>query len=214
MWGVYGDTSQDVIQKWFVVVAMICVPLMLLPKPLHEIYCSPHHGPKKEDDGLQFSGRLLDSSENFEGSSPTKVRAKEGGPEEKEHTSDEIFVHQLIETIEYVLGCISNTASYLRLWALSLAHSQLSEVFFEYLVEGGIVSGFAGIPAVPSPLPSNSSVSSSWRASPSAFFCAWTVCSVSCTRCDCTGCSSRTSSTRGTGSGSPSTPSRTAWASS
>ena len=73
----------------------------------------------------------------------------------EEHGSDEIFVHQLIETIEYVLGCISNTASYLRLWALSLAHSQLSEVFFEYLVEGGIVKGFGGIPAVTQLLFSN-----------------------------------------------------------
>lgn len=106
-------SHQKEIQIILLIVAVICVFWMLLAKPI------AHYYSQKRSDYIQLA--------NFSQELNVDVSQPPANPE--------VFLNQSIHTIEFVLGSISNTASYLRLWALSLAHSQLSEVLWNMLIK-------------------------------------------------------------------------------
>lgn len=118
-------SGQESMQFVLLIVAVLSVPVMLLVKPL-----LTHRANQAHADHLPVKSEPEDED----------YPPGHGSHGHGDSLMD-LLIHQGIETIEFVLGCVSNTASYLRLWALSLAHAELAKTFWDMTIAAVLNQG-------------------------------------------------------------------------
>lgn len=121
--------GQEYLQKGIIAVVALCIPWMLLFTPIVRTVAIRRDRRSKSTSSTGNSG---------------------DSPSEEEETMLDLWMHNVIEGVEFLMGLISNISSYLRLWAVSLAHSELSSILYSKTVGAGggfLLLGLVLVPA-------------------------------------------------------------------
>lgn len=152
--------GQQFVQIVLVLVALCCVPWLLIYKPLvlkraneraiklgyTDLLLQQQHviQLQEEEDAMEQALSAVESELNHDPEDedtfmfPNDIEplhVSSGHGDGDGFNLGDVVIHQVIHTIEFCLNCVSHTASYLRLWALSLAHAQLSTVLWSMTIQ-------------------------------------------------------------------------------